>query len=193
MAHQFLEFVNQNIGNIISSGAMLIAALSLWVTRLAFLENNRPYVTFNIEGEIQSGSYFFYFRNTGIRAAHNVQIHINPTPKSYAFSRFADYEDRNEYSFAYLAPNQIIRTIFDDEHTRYGNDKKNRPDNEVFDITITYYYKKKKFKDIYTCDISYLAHIDDKLVSNDLKKGFLDTNKHLERISKTLSKWSGNV
>lgn len=195
---QCCSFLTQNLSEILGFFVVLLSSISIFiaykaltVTSRSFNEHNRPYVTFNIEGERQPGFIFFCIRNTGIRGAKNVKIHITPKPKSYAFlaKGLAD-KDRSEFSFAFLAPNQTIRTFFDHGSCRYQNNQK--PDFEIFNISLTYSHKKKDYNDVYECDISYLGFIMDSSTPSDLSKGLTTIHEDLENITKAISKVDKN-
>lgn len=86
-----------------------------------------------------------------------MEISISPMPKSYALAKSTKHKDRDKFIYAFLAPSQTIRTVFDKGLHRYYDG--HIPDTDVFDISITYKYKNRNFKDNYKCDISYLRHI----------------------------------
>lgn len=163
-ASQNSEFPWQNA---ISLLTVFISALMAYIAWTTLREHNRPYITFNIEADVVKDLIFFYFRNTGIRGAHDVEIHIKPKPESSAFTGNSLYKNVDEYKFGFLAPNQEIRSFFDQGAARYPKGEK--PDKEEFDITVRYRYRRRKFKENYKCDLSYLNCIWD--VSDPFKLG----------------------
>lgn len=166
--------------------ALVTSIRSLLVSRRAFEEENRPYVTFNIENELEGKIIFFFVRNTGIRGAHNVKIRIKPAPKSYALADNPRHKDRDEYCFTFLAPNQTIRTFFDHMTHRYPEGKK--PDIEVFDVSITYSYGDREFKDEYVCDTSYIYHIVRPSTSSELSESLKTIHEDCERIAEAIER-----
>lgn len=146
-----LQIMLSIIAAIVSISMFIVA----WVT---FREHNRPYITFNIEADLDGNQIFYFVRNTGIRGARDVKIHINPTPKPYGTVKSPKDKDRDEFNYAFLAPDQTIRTVFDYGNRRYPKNGK-QPDIDSFHISITYRYNKRIFKEEYDCDISYLQHI----------------------------------
>lgn len=168
-ASQNSEFPWQNA---ISLLTVFISALMAYIAWTTLREHNRPYITFNIEADVVKDLIFFYFRNTGIRGAHDVEIHIKPKPESSAFAGNPFYKNVSEYKFGFIAPNQEIRSFFDQGGARYREGK--IPGKEEFYITIRYRYRRRKFKENYKCDMSYISYIWD--VSDPFNPG-TDINK----------------
>lgn len=173
---QILNLIISHIDQILTFGLLIVALYALIITVISFSEHNRPYITFSYE-EHQSGSYYYLIiRNTGIRAASNVNINISPNLKSYIRK---DSEEISNITFDFIAPSQIIKYQFD--YSLYRHNEQNGAKIEKHEIQITYKYKNRKFNDKYSIDLSYLKT----WIGGDVES---KSSKHLKDISDNLKK-----
>jgi len=94
-----------------------------------------------------------------------------------------------ERYYAFIAPQQIIKTTFDTTLHRFaeGNDCENK-----INIDITYKCAKRTFKDTYLIDIDYIRHLVGPNES-DVKKGFEQLDKTLSKIVKSTERIAESV
>jgi len=179
-----LYFIKDNTSEFLTMGSLVIAARAFKISARAYSESNRPYITVNLEKDDDPHSIYLIIRNNGIRGARDVQISFNPSLKSLAFSRYAEVKDISTCAYAYIAPQQVIKSFFDLTLDRFHIGPEYASKIDV-DISYKGDNKKKKYKDNYLIDFGYMEYMIGPNESH-IKKGFELINKSLESIHKDL-------
>jgi len=176
------NLIKDNLGNIITLGALYIAYRALMISTKSFNEHNRPYITANIEKGDSPYHLYLIIRNDGIRGAQDVRIKFDPPLESQVFKNQPEINKIVERNYAFISPQQMIKTTFDITLHRFAEGIE--CENKI-NIDITYKYAKRTFKDTYLIDIDYIRHLVGPSES-DVKKG-------LEQLDKTLDKLVRNT
>lgn len=178
-----------NLGNLITLGALCVAYLAFRISTKSFKEHNRPYITANIEKGDSPYHIYLIIRNNGIRGAQDVSIKFNPPLKSQVFKNQPDINDISECLYAYIAPQQTIKSTFDITLHRFAEGVES--DNKI-NIDVRYKCAKKTYKDTYLIDIDYIRHLIGPNES-DVKKGFEELNKTLNKLVKNTEKIAESI
>jgi hypothetical protein len=178
------NFIKLNFGDILTFGAVLVAFMALRLTSKSFSEHNRPYVTINFEADPNRDYLCVIIRNTGIRGAEKVSLIVDPPPTSYLFKSMPVEQEFSKYQFSFLAPQQVVKATFDLCLYRYLDNQD--PDNDVFEIKISYHHKKKQYHDSYVIDISYLKHLTG-APDSDVERGLKKIHEDLEKVVTALA------
>lgn len=179
-----LSFIMLNFGDILTFGSVLVAFMALRLASKSFSEHNRPYITINFEADSNRDFLCVIIRNTGIRGAEKVSLIVDPPPTSYMFKSMHSEQEFSKYKFSFLAPQQVVKATFDLCLYRYLNNQD--PDNDVFEVKISYQHKNKQYHDSYVIDISYLKHLTGAPVS-DVERGLKKIHEDLEKVVTALA------
>jgi hypothetical protein len=171
------NLIKDNLGYILTLGALYVAYRALMISTKSFNEHNRPYITANIEKGDSPYHIYLIIRNNGVRGARDVRIKFDPPLKSQVFKNQPEINEITERNYAFIAPQQTIKTTFDITLHRFAEGVE--CENKI-NIDIDYKCAKRTFTDKYYIDIDYIRHLIGPNES-DVKKG-------LEQLDKTLSK-----
>ncbi len=183
------NLIKDNLGNIITLGALCVAYLAFRISTRSFKEHNRPYITANIEKGDSPYHIYLIIRNNGIRGAQDVSIKFNPPLKSQVFKNQPEINDISECLYAFIAPQQTIKSTFDITVHRFAEGVES--DNKI-NIDIRYKCAKKTYKDTYIIDIDYIRHLIGPNDS-DVKKGFEQLDKTLNKLVKNTERIAASV
>lgn len=164
---------------ILSILAAVFSALLVIVAWIAYMENNRPYIT--LYTEIRKGSTInLILKNTGNRAAYNVRIVIDPPMESVYYAQHPERKMPfvTEKIHSFIGPDQTVSGEFDSLSWRYDRRSKDYVEPcDKYRVKIKYKHKIRRFTEKYKLDLSYLefvpwSHSRDHLgdISNTLRK-----------------------
>ena len=186
---QVISFLRLYAGELITLCSVFVAYFALRITVKSFTEHNRPYMTANIEKGDSPYHIYLIIRNNGIRGAQDVRIRFNPPLKSQVFKNQPEIQDIAECKYAFIAPQQTIKTTFDLTLHRFAEGIV--CDNKI-EIDICYQCAKKAYKDYYSIDIDYIRNLIGPNES-DVKTGFDKIYKTLEKLVRHTEKISERV
>lgn len=147
--------------DILSVLVAILSALLVYVAWATLREHNRPYVTLFAETG-NSGSIILIMKNSGNRAAYNVNVTTDVPLESafFAGNSAAKLPLVTEKTHPFIGPDQIVSGLFDYLSWRYESERDNYKEPcDKFSVMIRYWHKKRRFVEEYQLDLSYLAYV----------------------------------
>lgn len=184
-----ISFIGDHLANLLTLGVLFIAYRAFKVTAKSFEEQNRPYITANIEKGDSPFHIYLIIRNNGNRGAQDVSMTFTPPLRSQMFQNMPEVNEFTKCMYAFIAPQQTIKTTFDLTTHRFA--KGVVCDNKI-SIDINYKCAKKSYTDKYLIDIDYIRNQVGPNES-DVKMGFEQIDKTLKKIVVSTEKLAENV
>ncbi len=175
------DWLNLHLDAILTSGALLLSALSLKAARDSFREHNRPYLSCKIV--VQKRYYIrIVISNHGARAAENIEVDIDPVFISFFRRRSSKEYQIEKISIPSLIPDAIYDDLLDLTTERNQN---NTGDHEsTYRIQVCYKYGNRHFKDEFYYDLERI--LEQYSLSDDIGIELGKISKQLEIISKNI-------
>ncbi len=130
---------------------------------------------------------YIVIRNTGNRTANNVRITTKPILTSI-FSQKRDapliLSKDGEIVLSGISPNQTIKSFFDSCLWRYG-ERKDKVNDEIV-ASISYEYRRRKFAENTTINLSYLKNISTIVSVDDIDTNIMKIADSIEFIDKNI-------
>ena len=183
--NQIIDLIVCNFDKIITIGMFIIAFYAMIVNAKSYSEQNRPYITFSYEEHKEGNYYYLIVRNTGVRAAYEVTIDIEPILQSYLIK---EREPISQIKFDFIAPNQIIKYCFD--YSLFRHNEENGAKDEKHKIDLEYKYKSRKYKETYNIDLTYLKTWIGSDIESKSTKHLKDIAENIKNINTQLGKKS---
>lgn len=175
------------INPLLSFIGVCISAILLKATIDSLNEQNWPFISFSIEPIKKVDSLYIVIRNTGNRTANNVRITTKPILTSI-FSQKRDapliLSKDGEIVLSGISPNQTIKSFFDSCLWRYG-ERKDKVNDEIV-ASISYEYRRRKFAENTTINLSYLKNISTIVSVDDIDTNIMKIADSIEFIDKNI-------